>query len=102
MALAKNITFDNVRSGAMGISDNDARMWNLIKDVPRVIPAFAYVACFLNIILAGTGSMLVGWLGDRSEGQWNKTTFMIGLMQLLSAPYLVGWVWSIYWGIIIV
>jgi len=42
--------------------------------------------------------MLISCFGDK----WSKTTFSVGLFQLLLAYLLIGWVLSIYWGYIIV
>ena len=33
---------------------------------------------------------------------WHKTHFIIGVIQLLTSVYLVGWIWSIYWGYLLV
>lgn len=29
---------------------------------------------------------------------WSKTQLTIGIVQMLTAVYLLGWIWSIYWG----
>jgi hypothetical protein len=34
--------------------------------------------------------------------KWSKTLFMVGLFQLCLAYILIGWVFSIYWGWLIV
>ena len=31
-----------------------------------------------------------------------KTQLVIGLIQFLTAAFLIGWIWSIYWGYLIV
>ncbi|CAM9244625.1 unnamed protein product [Hapterophycus canaliculatus] len=36
--------------------------------------------------------MIVGFL------RCNCENFIIGALQLISAPILIGWVWSIWWG----
>ncbi len=33
---------------------------------------------------------------------WSKTTFMVGLFQLLLTYILIGWIFSIYWGYLFV
>ena len=87
----------------MGLEESDKRMAELMKDVPRVVPALAYTCAVLNVILSGSGSMIAGCVGDKDKGgMWDRTTTAIGLMQLLLAPYLIGWVWSIYWAYLIV
>ena len=48
-------------------------MWKLITEVPRVIPCFAILAAILNVILPGVGTILVGCLGERSDGALSKT-----------------------------
>jgi hypothetical protein len=32
----------------------------------------------------------------------SKTTFAVGLLQLMTAPYLIGWALSVYWGLMVV
>jgi hypothetical protein len=34
--------------------------------------------------------------------KWSKTLFMVGVFQLFLAYILVGWIFSIYWGVLIV
>ena len=34
--------------------------------------------------------------------KWSKTLFMVGVFQLFLAYILVGWVLSIFWGVLIV
>ena len=42
--------------------------------------------------------MLCSCFGDK----WSKTIFMVGVFQLFLAYILIGWIVSIYWGILIV
>ena len=35
------------------------------------------------------------------QGAWSKTQLTIGITQMLTAVYIVGWLFSIYWGWII-
>ncbi len=34
--------------------------------------------------------------------KWSKTLFFVGLFQLFLAYILVGWIFSIYWGVLII
>ena len=34
--------------------------------------------------------------------KWSKTQFFVGLFQLFLAYILIGWIFSIYWGVLIV
>ena len=36
-----------------------------------------------------------------AERAWSKTQMMVGLVQMLTAIYLIGWIFSIYWGYLI-
>jgi hypothetical protein len=39
--------------------------------------------------------MGLSFMGD----SWSKTQFCVGVVQLCTCFYIVGWVWSIFWGI---
>ena len=51
----------------------------------------------LNCILPGWGSMINSFMGDK----FHKITFFVGLVQFLTCILIVGWIWSIYWGCLI-
>ena len=64
----------------MGISDSDKRLFELLKNVPRMIKPLAILALILNILLPGSGSVFAGCLGDRDEGtNLDKTMLACGL-----------------------
>ena len=67
-AAAQNVTMAQLKEGAMSVGEQDTTMWKLITDVPRVYEVLACLAAFLNLILPGTGTVLVGCLGDRNDG----------------------------------
>ena len=50
-----------------------------------------------NIIIPGFGTMIQSYCDGRSC--WNCGTFFVGVLQLILAPILVGWIWSIWHGI---
>ena len=77
----------------------DLRVWELLTMVPEVSNIWAYICLALNVILPGTGTMLVSCLGDSNI---NKTQLGVGFAQMLTSVYLLGWGFSIYWGALIV
>ena len=75
------------------------RAWELVTDVPHLSNMWSYVCAVLNLIIAGSGSMLAAILGDANI---NKTQLGVGFMQLLTSIYLFGYIWSAYWAYLIV
>ena len=76
---------------------------------------WAAVCLVLNIVIPGTGTILMSILSDENV---SKTHFLVGLNQFLATltswillgfagtiklagPIFVMWCWSIYWGILI-
>ncbi|KAJ1491108.1 hypothetical protein T484DRAFT_1775811 [Baffinella frigidus] len=45
-----------------------------------------------NIFLPGIGTFIAGLKAEKN------TTMVVGLFQFLTAWFIVGWLWSIYWG----
>ena len=33
--------------------------------------------------------------------QWSKTTFVVGLLQFLTSAIVIGWLLSVYWGLLV-
>ena len=87
------------KTGILTVSDVDLRVWELVTDVPALQNIWAYVCFILNVLLPGTGTMLCACLGDKNL---NKTQLGVGIVQLLTSVYLIGWLASIYWGYLIV
>jgi hypothetical protein len=54
----------------------------------------AVLMLVLNIILPGTGTMLNGCFGRVC-----CDLIIIGFLQMITAILLVGWIWSIWYGI---
>ena len=74
----------------------DAELWDLLTSLPRLNGPWPYICFVLNILLPGTGTMICSCLGY--PGAWSKTQLTIGVCQMLTAVYIVGWIFSIYWG----
>ena len=49
-----------------------------------------------DIILPGFGTVLQSYCYER--GCWNCGTFLVGVLQAITAPLIVGWIWSIWHG----
>ena len=77
----------------------DIELYNIITDVPRLSGVWPYVCAILNLVLPGTGTMISSCLGYTVS--WSKTQLTVGFLQMLTAVYLVGWIWSIYWAYLI-
>ena len=58
----------------------------------------------LNVLFPGSGTIVAACAGDWPEGQGGgkQTQIAIGVFQLLTAIYLIGWLSSIYWGYLII
>ena len=89
-----NAGIQYVKKNASTISQSDMRVWELCTDVPVMSVPKAYGCAFLNMIIAGGGTMLSAYLGDKNL---NKTQLVVGFIQLLTSAYLIGYLFSIYW-----
>ena len=79
-------------------NEQDKELWTMITDVPRLMGVLPYVAAVLNVVLAGSGTILAGCMGET----WNKTQIFVGIVQMLTSAFLIGWFLSIYWAYLIV
>eukprot|EP00347_Sterkiella_histriomuscorum_P014697 403359895 len=94
----KQVAMKFMRERVIDYDARDAEVWRLITDVPFISTPWQYVCFILNVIIPGTGTMLSSGFTEK----WSKTLFMVGLFQLFLAYILIGWVFSIYWGWLIV
>ena len=76
------------------------RFFELLTDVPALHNIISYIVLALNVVLPGSGTVVAACMAERYVA--NKTQLIVGMFQLLTAIYLVGWAWSIYWGILII
>ncbi|KNB43412.1 hypothetical protein JH06_3603 [Blastocystis sp. subtype 4] len=63
--------------------------------VPKVNHCTGLVLLIINCILPGIGTMIGGLI---NAGGCDICIFLCGWVQLLTAPFIIGWVWSIIWG----
>lgn len=63
--------------------------------VPSVPKATGLLVLILNIFLPGTGSILAGLQANSSS------CVFIGVIQFFLFGLLFGWIWSIWWGVLI-
>lgn len=64
----------------------------------RKVPQPWHIICLiLNIIFPGWGTILDSFL----PGGLNVICLVIGLVQLFTCWLLIGWIWSIIWGVLI-
>ena len=83
----------------MVLDDRDLEVWRLISEVPFVSLPVAIVCMLLNILLPGLGTCITACLSKETT---SKTQLFIGLLQFLTSVVLIGWVWAIMWGVLIV
>ena len=81
------------------IDEEDKQAWALIHKVPSVNKYVGIAVFVFNLVLPGFGTAIAACAND---GPVSKLQLAIGLFQFLTTYILVGWVWSIYWGWLIV
>lgn len=64
-------------------------------DIPSFEKTVAIVLLILNIIIPSLGTFLCACVG----GGFRSTQIIVGLLQFVTTPIIIGWVWSIWWGI---
>eukprot|EP00285_Hemiselmis_virescens_P016163 CAMPEP_0173386298 /NCGR_PEP_ID=MMETSP1356-20130122/8898_1 /TAXON_ID=77927 ORGANISM="Hemiselmis virescens, Strain PCC157" /NCGR_SAMPLE_ID=MMETSP1356 /ASSEMBLY_ACC=CAM_ASM_000847 /LENGTH=94 /DNA_ID=CAMNT_0014342473 /DNA_START=46 /DNA_END=330 /DNA_ORIENTATION=+ len=62
------------------------------QTVPSISKNMGILCFLLNVFLPGVGSMVAGAM----ESKWS--TVIIGVLQLLTCWFILGWIWSIWWG----
>lgn len=56
----------------------------------------AIVCGIINIFFSGIGTIVAGALGG------DTTDILIGVIQLVCIIIIIGWVWSIVWGVLMI
>jgi len=82
------------------LQDDDSRVVELLTKIP-VLPEFSALCCsVVNVLLPGIGTIFATLITTRECNY--STQLVIGLLQLLTCIYIVGWLWSIYWGYLMI
>ena len=71
---------------------------DLISTIPSVSGCCAIFILILNIFLPGVGTLVLACIGPSI---WCGNQILAGIFQILLAPLIIGWIWSIYWGILV-
>ena len=87
------------KRAAFLVNEADKELWSIVSDVPRLTEVWPYICAILNVVLPGAGTMLASCVADTTS--WSKTQIFVGVLQMLTAIYLIGWVWSIWWSYLI-
>mmetsp|Transcript_36648 Transcript_36648/g.57242 ORF Transcript_36648/g.57242 Transcript_36648/m.57242 type:complete len:95 (+) Transcript_36648:80-364(+) len=77
------------------MSNPCGEVWDEIvkQEVPNVGSNTWGLLCFiLNIFLPGIGSIVAGVKGDKTS------TMIVGVLQFVTGWFIIGWIWSIWWG----
>lgn len=76
------------------------------KAIPHLPMPLAVIFCLMNVLIPGSGTLLsvLGIIcGCKTEHDSKRKSSLISLLaaflQLITAPIIVGWIWSVLWGI---
>ena len=64
------------------------------ESIPVMGACCAWILLFVNIFLPGWGTMIMALKNCSCK------CFLIGLLQFLTAAFIIGWVWAIYTSVI--
>jgi hypothetical protein len=71
--------------------------FRVFKDHIPILPhTTSIIILIINIFFPGFGTFCLICLGG---GDFWVEHLMIGLIQLFCTPFMIGWIWSLAWGI---
>ncbi len=83
------------------MAEQGARALSKFEELKGKIPTLNRVMgitlLIVNIIFPGVGTMICACIGPKFE----TDNLLVGILQLLLAVCFIGYIWSIWWGIII-
>ena len=74
----------------------DKKIFDLATRFPPMTSTIKFIIFILNLIIPGTGTML---LSTRYK-KCSKIQLIIAILQLIMSWEIVGWIWSITWGVL--
>ena len=64
--------------------------------IPAVDKVMAIICLLINALFwPGLGTMILAFM---NKGGMEQCTLIIGIIQWLTCPLLIGWIWAIWWG----
>ncbi len=73
----------------MGILDE------IKAEIPSTSTVIAIVLLIINIFLPGVGTIVMAFLDG-----FKLRTLIVGILQFVLTFVIIGWIWSIWWGIL--
>lgn len=74
-------------------------MFTIMEKIPKVKNKKQAMMCFvINWFFPGVGTIIAGIIDNDDDTVPN---IVMGVLQLLTAPILIGWIWAIWWGYMI-
>lgn len=71
--------------------------WSESKaEIPATTTLPALILLILNIFAPPIGTLIMSFMGG-----FKVKTLLVFFLQILLFPILIGYIWSIYWGIIV-
>nr|AAZ23913.1 spec3-like protein [Sterkiella histriomuscorum] len=68
------------------------------KTIQKVAKPGHIILFILNIILPGWGTMVSSCI---SLSGFSTHTLIVGFLQFITCWFILGWIWSIWWGYLI-
>ena len=68
---------------------------DLQAEIPCTTSIIAIILLIINIIFPGIGTVVMAFIGG-----FKPKTLIVGILQFFTAFLIIGWIWSIWWGIV--
>ena len=76
-------------------SENTPVTTKIVRTIPELPRGLAIMILLCNIFFPSSGTFYMACIGDKVR----KTQFMVAAFQLITVPILIGYIWSLFWGI---
>lgn len=94
--MSEDIKSVEIQQGSKEESKGKENYW--IKTIPVLPRSLAVMLLLCNIFFPSSGTFFMACIGDKLR----KTQFLIAVFQLITTFLIVGYVWSIVWGVYVV